>query len=68
MYSTDFAAMLLVKRFVDRRSLQRRDNIRTALQKRVIPELFDFKDFKFRAEGFLEPDDRFFFDEIDDSR
>ena len=63
-----FAAMLFVKCFVDRRSLQRRGNVRAAFQKRVIPELFDFKDFKFRAEGFLEPDDGFFFDEIDARR
>ena len=35
--------------------------------KAAIPQLGDFKHFKFRAQRFLKPDDRFFFQEIDDA-
>ena len=59
--------MLFVIRLVQCRKLERGGNIRTGREKRRVPQLGDVKDFKFRAQGFLEPDDRLFFQEIDDA-
>ncbi len=59
--------MLLVIRLIQRRKLERGGNVRTGREKIRVPQLGDIKDFKFRAQGFLEPDNRLFFQEIDDA-
>ncbi len=60
-------AVFVVEGLVNRGALQRRGHIRAAGDEGGIPKLGDIKNFKFGAESFLEPDDDFLFDEIDDA-
>ena len=62
-----FVAMLFVEFLVDRRSFQRRRNVRARIDERLVPQFFDSEILKFRAQRFFQPDDRFFFEEIDDA-
>src|SRR5215472_5208350 len=61
----DLGAVIVVELLVDSGTLEGRRNVRAAGHKRGIPELGNFEDFKFGAEGFLEPNDDVFFQEID---
>src|SRR5262249_40172648 len=61
----DLGAMIVVELLVDGGTLEGRGNVRAAGHKRGIPELRDFEDFKLGPEGFLEPNDDVFFQEID---
>ena len=60
-------AVLFVEILVDRGAFERGGNVRAGSDECRIPQLRDFKDFKFRAQRFFQPDDDFFFEEIDDA-
>ena len=58
-------ALRAVEGFVDRGNFQCGGDVRASGNESRIPQLRDFKDLEFRAQSFFEPDDHFFFDEID---
>src|ERR1700722_13830650 len=62
-----FAAVLVVESLVNRRGLQRGRYIGPRIDERLVPKFRNFKNLKFRAERFLEPDNHFLFDEIDNA-
>src|SRR6266852_1475025 len=62
----DFIAVVVVKFLVDRGSFQRRGHIRPRIHERLVPQFFHFENFKFRTQRLFQPDDYFFFQEIDD--
>src|SRR5207245_1469834 len=51
----DLVAVFFVERLVDRRSFQRRRDVRTRRQESLVPQLFDLEHFKLRPERLLEP-------------
>src|SRR6202158_4153261 len=59
--------MVVVKLLVDCRTFQSAGNIRPRIDKRLVPQLLDRKSFELRSERFLEPDNYFLFEEIDDA-
>src|SRR5258707_14801305 len=63
----DFVAMLVVKFLVDRPALDRRGHGRPRIDERLVPKLFDFEDFKLRAERLFEPNNDLLLEEIDDA-
>ena len=60
-----FFAMFVVEFLVDCGTFERRGDIRASGNKRGVPQLCDIKSFKLGAQRFLQPDNHFFFDEID---
>src|SRR5712664_2900925 len=63
----NLVAMLFVELFVDGRALDRHGYIRTGIDESFVPKLFDFEDFKLRAECLFQPNDHFLLEEIDDA-
>ena len=52
-----FFAMLFVEAsWLSAEHLQRRGDVRARIHERRIPQLFDIKNFKFRAQRFFQPD------------
>src|SRR4029077_6171102 len=63
----NFVAVLVIELLVDRRSLQSGGNVRPRIHERLVPELLDGKSLEFRAQRFFQPNNYFFFQEIDNT-
>src|SRR5208282_886545 len=63
----DLGAVVVIKLFVNRGTLQGSGHIRTAGDKGGIPELGNRENLKFGAECILEPYNHVFFEEVDTS-
>src|SRR5215475_12632037 len=63
----NFRAVFVVKLLVNCGTLQSSRNIRARINESFVPQLLYFKNLVFSSESFLEPDDNFLLEEIDDA-
>src|SRR5271168_4713817 len=60
-------AMLVVESFIDGRAFERGADVWARIDEGLVPQLRDRELFKLRAERLFEPNDNFFFQEVDDA-
>src|SRR5579862_579155 len=59
--------MLVVEFLVNRGTLERCGDVWPRIHKRFVPQFFDWKFLELRAESLFQPNDNFFFEEVDDA-
>src|SRR4029077_10042229 len=62
----DLVAVLFVEFLVNGRALERRGHVRPGIDESLVPKLFNFEDFKLRAQSFFEPHNNLLLEKIDD--